>query len=93
MADASDQLPDPAAVDRATETLDTVAADWVTRRGVLAVEVARRWKDGSVTNEVAIRVTLERLLPRDDVPEGELFPSEVEGVPVDLVEGSPIQPE
>ena len=61
------------------------------RRGVVSVEVARRWRDGAPTDEVGIRVTVERVLPPDEVPEGELFPSSLEGFPVDVVEGRPPQ--
>lgn len=87
----TDPDPDPTAA--AQDALADVAADWLARRGVVAVEVARRWADGGPTDEVGIRVTVERILPAEEVPSGELFPSEVDGVPVDLVEGSPPAPE
>jgi hypothetical protein len=63
----------------------------MSRSRVVAVEVARRWEGGAPTDEVGIRVTVEEKLPPDDVPEGELFPSSLEGIPVDVVEGSPPQ--
>ena len=77
----------PISQQRAHEVLSSVAADWLARRGVISVEVARRWVDGAPTDEVAIRVTVERLLPEEEVPAGELIPDSVEGVPVDLREG------
>jgi hypothetical protein len=82
---------EPVDQQRAQEVLDSVAADWLARQGVISVEVARRWANGAATDEVGIRVTLERLLPEDEVPEGQLFPDSVEGVPVDLREGDPPQ--
>ena len=78
-------MPDDAAA--ATATLERVADEWLGRRGVVSVEVARRWRNGRPTDEVGIRVTVEQVLPADEVPEGELFPNDVDGVPVDIVEG------
>ena len=83
--------PDPTLVDKAQDALTKVSADWITRSGVIAVEVARRWRDGAPTNDVGIRVIVEEKLPPDEVPEGELFPSSLEGIPVDVVEGQPPQ--
>lgn len=83
--------PDPVLVNLAQDALAKVSADWISRSGVVAVEVARRWIDGAPSNEVGIRVTVEQKLPPDEVPEGELFPGSLEGIPVDIVEGSPPQ--
>lgn len=85
--------PDPKAVKSAEDALGKVSRDWMARKGVVSVEVARRWKDGAPTAEVGIRVTVDRKLPPEDVPAGELFPQALEGVPVDLVEGAPPAPE
>jgi hypothetical protein len=85
--------PDPDPTSTAQAALAPVLGEWMGRHGVVSVEVARRWRNGAPTDEVGIRVTVERLLPPDRVPDGELFPSEIGGVPVDLVEGSPPQPE
>ena len=63
------------------------------RKGVVSVEVARRWIDGVPTDEVGIRVTVKAILPEEEVPEGELFPETLEGVPVDLVTGANPVPE
>lgn len=79
--------PDPASTSAAEAVLGRVVDEWVARRGVVSVEVARRWQDDAPTDEIGIRITVERLLPADQVPEGELFPSSLEGIPVDIVEG------
>ena len=79
--------PDPDRTKKAQVALVKVAGDWMSRSGVVSVEVARRWKDGAPTDQVGIRVTVERKLPRNDVPESELFPSSLDGSPVDVVEG------
>ncbi len=78
----------PVSQQRAEEVLSAVAPEWLTRQGVISVEVARRWIDGAPTNEIGIRVTIEQKLPAHEVPEGELFPDEVDGVPVDLQQGN-----
>jgi hypothetical protein len=83
--------PDPDLVSKAQEALAAVSAEWISRSGVVSVEVARRRIDGVPTNQVGIRVTVEQKLPPNEVPEGELFPSSLEGIPVDIVEGSPPQ--
>jgi hypothetical protein len=85
--------PDPDRTKRAQEALAKVAGDWMSRPGVVAVEVARRWQHGAPTDQVGIRVTVERKLPRSAVAESELFPSSLDGIPVDVVEGRPPQPE
>lgn len=85
--------PDPDPTSAAQEALAPVLADWIERHNVVSVEVARRWRNGAPTDEVGIRVTVGRLLPPDQVPDGELFPNEVGGVPVDVVEGSRPQPQ
>ena len=83
--------PDPALTRRAQAALAKVAGNWMSRSGVVSVEVARRWRDGAPTDEVGIRVTVQRKLPRGEVSSSELFPSSLEGFPVDVVEGRPPQ--
>lgn len=85
--------PDLDPTTRAQVALAAVVDDWIGRGGVVSIGVARRWRNGAPTDEVGIRVTVERVLPRSDVPEGELFPDDVDGVPVDVVEGSAPHPE
>ena len=85
--------PDRDQTRRAEETLAKVARDWMSRPGVVAVEVARRWQDGAPTDAVGIRVTVARKRPVSEVPERELFPRALDGIPVDVVEGRPPHPE
>lgn len=79
--------PDPDQTSAAQTALATVIDEWMSRRGVVSIEVARRWCGGTPTDEVGIRVTVERLLPPEHVPEGELFPRTLDDVPVDIAEG------
>ena len=85
----TDPNPDPTTVAQAA--LESVRDEWRARHGVVALEVARRWRDGQPTDEVGIRVTVEQLLPAAEVREGELFPGTLHDVPVDIVEGKPPQ--
>ncbi len=84
---------DPDAVADARRVLAPVAAEWASRRGVVAVEVARRWVDGAPGDEVCIRVTVEEILPPEEVPEGELFPDHLGPVPVQVRQGGSSVPE
>jgi hypothetical protein len=79
--------PDPDATEAAQRLLAGVADEWMGRPGVISVEVARRRLDGVPTDEVGIRVTVEHKRPASAVPESELFPDDLQGVPVDVVEG------
>ena len=85
--------PDRDQTRKAQEALAKVAGEWMSRPGVVAVEVARRWQGGAPTDQVGIRVTVARKRPRSEVPKSELFPSSLDGIPVDVVEGRPPQPE
>jgi hypothetical protein len=85
--------PDPDATKKAQQALATVAETWMAQPGVVSVEVARRWQDGAPTDEIGIRVTVRRNQPRGDIPPSELFPSSLDGIPVDVVEGEPPSPE
>jgi hypothetical protein len=83
--------PDPELTSAAEAALARVVEDWLARPGVVSVEVGRRWRDDAPTDDISIRVTVERVLPLDEVPDGELFPRSLEGFPVDVVEGRPPQ--
>ena len=85
--------PDPELVARAERELALVHEEWLDRRGVVALEVARRWVEGQPTDEVCIRVTVEEVLPPEEVPEGELFPSRLGDTPVQVRPGGPARPE
>jgi hypothetical protein len=85
--------PDPDRTSAAQEALSGVADEWMSRPGVVSVEVARRREAGVPTDEVGIRVTVAKKLPVDEVPDAELFPQALGDVPVDVVEGRPPEPQ
>ena len=56
---------------------------------VTAVGIGGRVRDGRPTGEVVLKVFVERKLPTDQVPSGELVPAEFEGIPTDISELPP----
>ncbi len=65
---------DPAQVEAAQEALEPVRNEWMNRHGVTSIEVARLWDGDTATDDVCIRVTVEKLLDPADVRPGERFP-------------------
>ena len=59
---------------------------------VVGVAVGVRVRQGTPTGEPCLVVLVERKLPADQLGPGELLPSEIEGVPVDVVESGRIRP-
>ena len=79
------EIPD-SEVDAAMEEMRKVRKDWLRRPEVTAVDVGFKFKDGHMTDELAIRVHVKRKLPREAIPEYELFPERVGPFPVDVIE-------
>jgi hypothetical protein len=59
---------------------------------VVGVTTGVRQRQGAPTGEPCLVVLVERKLPPDQLGPGELLPSEIEGVPVDVVESGSIRP-
>ncbi len=78
--------PDQRDVDVATAALAGVRDDLLRRDEVISVEVARAHEVADPT-AVCLRVTVHIGADRTDLP------SEVDGVPVEVVEGHPPAPE
>jgi hypothetical protein len=53
---------------------------------VVGVGVGRKITDGKPTGEYAVRLYVERKLPRDVIPTGFLLPDTLSGLPTDVVE-------
>lgn len=54
--------------------------------GVLNVAVATKWKGGKDTGEPSIVVYVFRKMKLSELKAAEIIPSEIEGVPVDVIE-------
>ena len=90
------QLPEPvAAFDRdatVTQALDRQGPALMRYPNVVGVSEGTRIRGGMPTGERCVVVYVERKVPRDKLSPDEVLPSEVDGVPVDVVEVGPIEP-
>ncbi|GAB4269386.1 MAG: hypothetical protein Kow0080_12940 [Candidatus Promineifilaceae bacterium] len=86
----------------AEQVLDKVRKEWLKKPGVTAVDLGFKWQAGEMTRKLAIRVHVTQKKPIADLTPEELFPKEVDGVEVDIIEanygiqtapdsGSPVQ--
>lgn len=76
----------PEEMEHATAILNSVRDDWLARDGVTAVDLGFKWSHGLMTGKLSIRVHVAKKLPTDALSEADLFPSEIEGIPVDVIE-------
>lgn len=65
-----------------------VQGDWLKRPGVTAVDVGLKFKDGQLTDQIAVRVHVRRKLAPESLPPEEVFPERLGRVPVDVIEAS-----
>jgi hypothetical protein len=73
-------------VELAKAEFDRVRDEWMRRSGVTGIDIGFIWRGATMTDEVGIRVKVEKLLEPEDVPEGELFPRHLGGVRVQVRE-------
>ncbi len=78
----------PEEMAKAQAVLAKVQAEWLTRAGVTAVDLGFKWSQGAMTGQLAIRVHLAQKKPLAELNEGELFPKQVDGIPVDVIEAT-----
>lgn len=79
-------MPDPETVQAATTELDRVRREWLARPGVTGVDVG--FDPAGEIDQVAIRVYVERKLPRTELPPHEIFPQRLGPFPVRVIEAS-----
>jgi len=60
--------------------------------GVRAVAIGHKYVAGQNTRQISIIVKVEKKRPRSEVPDSEMIPAQIEGVPVDVVEWKPSIP-
>ena len=72
----------------AQQVLASVRENWLQRPGVTAVDLGFKWSHGQMTGELAIRVHVQEKRPLSELSEEELFPQEVDGVTVDVIEAT-----
>ena len=59
--------------------------------GVVNVRPGYRFKDGWITDLPAVVVTVHRKMMPDQVPTGQMIPRELDGVPVDVCQATPLE--
>ena len=79
---------DPEALAKAERVLELVRDEWLRRPGVTAVDMGFKWSGGEMTDVVSLRVHVASKRDAADLSESELFPSEVDGVPIDVIAAS-----
>jgi hypothetical protein len=79
---------DPQEMEHALITLESVRDEWMRRPGVTAVDLGYKWSSGQMTDSLAIRVHVTRKKDRSELREEELFPEQVDGLAVDVIEAT-----
>lgn len=76
----------PGDIVKAEKILDSIKDEWLDRPGVVAVDMGFRWTKGEMTTELSIRVHVVDKKPSSQLSKEELFPEEVGGITVDVIE-------
>ncbi len=77
----SDQI-----IQRAQDVKRRHEAELLRKPNVVAVGVGFRTRGGQPTNEVAIVVSVKVKVPAAQLKRGDLLPTSIDGVPIDVVE-------
>ncbi len=78
----------PDEMEKAEAALAKVREAWLQREGVTAVDLGFKWSKGEMTGQISIRVHVSRKKPAEELSDADLFPEEVDGVPVDVLEAT-----
>lgn len=73
---------------RAEQILESVRDEWLARDGVTAVDLGFKWSQGEMTGHLSLRVHVAKKKDESDLDEAELFPEEIDGLPVDVIEAT-----
>lgn len=79
---------DPQEMEHALITLESVRDEWLRRPGVTAVDLGFKWSSGQMTDSLAIRIHVTRKKDRSELRGEELFPEQIDGIAVDIVEAT-----
>jgi endonuclease G len=78
----------PEELEKAERALESVRKEWLQKPGVTAVDLGFKWKGGHMTTAIALRVHVVRKKLKIELNETELFPEEINGFPVDVIEAT-----
>ena len=73
---------------KAEQVLETVRDEWLKREGVTAVDLGFKWSGGEMTSSLSIRVHVLKKKDKSELTEADLFPKEIDGIAVDVIEAS-----
>jgi hypothetical protein len=73
---------------RAEKALEKVRDAWLEKEGVTAIDLGFKWSSGKMTPRLAIRVHVARKKYIAELRPDQLFPEDVDGIPVDIIEGT-----
>jgi hypothetical protein len=76
----------PGDIAKAERILESVRDEWMERPGVVAIDLGFRWSKGEMTSELSIRVHVAEKKPSSQLSTEELFPDEIKGIRVDIIE-------
>lgn len=76
--------PNHDALRRAREKAERIYGN---REYITGIDVGYRWTDGAPTDELCVRLHVEKKLPVSALETAEIFPSEIDGIPIDVYEG------
>ncbi len=75
-------------MEKAQTVLQQVQTDWLRREGVTAVDLGFKWSGGKMSDQLAIRVHVAQKIVPEALTEMDLFPKELDGIPVDIIEAT-----
>ncbi len=78
----------PGDIAKAERILESVRDEWLDRPGVVAVDLGFKWTKGEMTTELSIRVHVVEKKPASQLSDEEIFPEEIGGIVVDVIEAS-----
>lgn len=79
---------DDQAMAHAQAVLAQIQDDWLQREGVTAVDLGFKWSQGAMTGQLSIRVHVAHKKAASELTPADLFPKEIDGVPVDVLEAT-----
>jgi endonuclease G len=78
----------PEELANAEAVMESVREAWLGREGVTAIDLGFKWSRGQMTDQLAVRVHVVKKKREVELSAGELFPEEIQGIPVDVIEAS-----
>jgi hypothetical protein len=81
-----EQLSSEAMMERANQVLQKYSEDLMNRAHVQGVGIGLAKKDGQYTNQIAIVVMVDEKVSTSQLAPGDIIPTELDGIPVDVQE-------